>query len=63
MVLCGVGADTLGTGQTPAERVEYLIKLMDTDGDGKISLAEFKAGVKKDPEIAEGVKSCVFRVI
>ena len=50
-------------GQTPEQRVNYLMNLMDTNKDGKISFEEFKAGVAKDPEIGEGIKSCVFRVI
>jgi len=50
-------------GQTPEERVTYLLNLMDQNKDGKISAQEFRDGVKKDPEIAEGIKSCVFRVI
>jgi Ca2+-binding EF-hand superfamily protein len=50
-------------GQTPEERVTYLLNLMDQNKDGKISQQEFRDGVKKDPEIAEGIKSCVFRVI
>ena len=36
---------------------------MDTDGDGRISFDEFKAGVRKDPEIADGIRTCIFRVI
>jgi Ca2+-binding EF-hand superfamily protein len=50
-------------GQSPEERVTYLLNLMDQNKDGKISQQEFREGVKKDPEIAEGIKSCVFRVI
>jgi len=50
-------------GQTPQERVKYLLSLMDENKDGKISFEEFSKGVKKDKEISEGLRSCVFRVI
>jgi len=50
-------------GQTPEERVTYLINLMDKNGDGKISLQEFVQGVKEDKEMSEGLQSCVFKVI
>merc|ERR1712146_43959 len=48
-----------GKGQSPEERVQYLMKLMDADSDGKITLDEFKAGVEKDADISEGLRTCV----
>ncbi|KAJ2306008.1 Calcium-binding protein NCS-1, partial [Coemansia sp. RSA 2706] len=40
---------------TPEKRVDKIFHLMDTNSDGKIDLAEFKAGSHRDPLIMQAL--------
>jgi Ca2+-binding EF-hand superfamily protein len=41
--------------ETPEQLVGKFFALMDSNSDGKISLAEYKAGALKDPCIVQGL--------
>ena len=41
---------------TPQQLVDEIFEQMDETGDGKISLAEYQAGAKKNPDIIQGLK-------
>ena len=40
---------------TPEERVEYIMNMMDLDGDDRLSRQEFELGVLRDTEILDAL--------
>ena len=40
---------------TPEERVEEILRELDSDGDGFITLEEFRAGAHSEPSILQGL--------
>lgn len=40
----------------PQQLVDEIFEQMDETGDGKISLSEYQAGAKKNPDIIQGLK-------
>ena len=45
----------LSIAATPEERVEQILNEMDTDGDGFITLEEFRTGAHAEPSILQGL--------
>ena len=41
---------------TPKQLVDEIFEQMDTNGDGKLSLAEYQSGAIKNPDIIQGLK-------
>lgn len=42
---------------TPEQRTVHLFKLLDLDGDDRISLEDFCTGVRSDPEVMRMIRS------
>ena len=58
----GMNGDT-GTDHDVTTRVDTIFALMDTDGDGKVTRAEFMEGVRQDKSIVEAFDEDFYKII
>ena len=52
-----------GTDHDVTTRVDTIFALMDTDGDGRVTRAEFMEGVRQDKSIVEAFDEDFYKII